>query len=111
MKPKAIQKEKTSHLVTPMLFGIMFASIVAYFVIFATPITSELPVQITEEVKIIAVTEKGIVVETSTGVTVVTDQYVGSPGDIIEVTYSVPMKYLENKRILEEKYTLFQPKS
>ncbi len=96
-------------MVTPLLFGIMLASLVSYIVIFATPLIPELPVQITEEVRIIGVTEKGVVIETSSGVAVVTDQYEGLPGDIIKVTYSVPLKYLEEKRILEEKYAMFQP--
>ena len=85
-------------MVTPLLFGIMLAAIVSYIVIFATPLITELPVQITEEIKIIGVTEKGVVIETSSGVAVVTDQYEGLPGDIIKVTYSVPLKYLVEER-------------
>jgi hypothetical protein len=58
---------------------------------------------------ILGVTEKGVVFETSSGVAVVTDQYEGLPGDIIKVTYSVPLKYLEEERILQERYDAFQP--
>ena len=89
--------------------GSIFAAVVSYFVIFATPIILELPVQITEEVKIIAVTEKGVVIETSSGLAVVTDQYKGLPGDIIKISYAVPLKYLEDKRIIQAKYDGFHP--
>jgi len=80
-------------------------------VIFATPVIGEFPVEITEEVKVLAVTEKGVVFETSTGVAVVTDQYDGEPGDIIEVTYSVPAKYLDDKRRLQVSFDAFHPNS
>ena len=109
MFTKQTVEKKDSQMGTPLLFGIILAAIVSYMVIFATPLFSELPVQITEEVKIVGITEKGVIIETSSGVPVVTDQYKGSVGDIIEVTYSVPVKYLEYKRILEEKYAMFQP--
>ena len=104
-------EKKASQMVTPLFFGIMMAALVSYFVIFATPVLGHLPVEITEEVVILAVTEKGVVVETSTGVAVATHQYEGQPGDIIEITYSVPMKYLEEKRRLQERYDAFQPSS
>ena len=109
MFTKNTTEKKDGQMVTPLLFGIMLAAIVSYIVIFATPLIVYLPVQITEEVKIIGVTEKGVVIETSSGVAVVTDQYEGLPGDIIKVTYSVPLKYLEEKRILQERYDAFQP--
>ena len=76
----------------------MVAAIISYVVIFVTPVIGELPVEITEFVEIVGVTEKGIVVETSFGVPVVTNQYHGQIGNIIEVTYYVPAKYLEGKR-------------
>ncbi|KAG2472332.1 MAG: hypothetical protein NPMRTHETA2_1990004 [Nitrosopumilales archaeon] len=49
--------------------------------------------------------------ETSTGVAVVTDQYDGEPGDIIEVTYSVPAKYLDDRRKLQTSFDFFHPDS
>ena len=102
-------EKKASQMVTPLLFGIMLAAIVSYIVIFATPLIAELPVQVTEDAKVIGITEKGIIIETSSGVAVVTDQYKGLPGDIIKVTYSVPQKYLKEKRTLEAKYDAFHP--
>ena len=107
-----IQNEKkASQMVTPLLFGVMIAAIVYYVVIFATPVIGEIPVEITEEVEIVGVTEKGVVIETSTGVAVVTNQYDGQIGDIIEVTYSVPSKYLEDKKKLQISFDAFQPDS
>ena len=104
-------EKKASQMVTPLLYGIMIAAIVSYVMIFVTPVILELPVEITEKVEILAVTEKGVVVETSTGVAVATDKYDGQPGDIIEVTYSVPTKYLEEKRRLQASFDAFQPGS
>ena len=98
-------------MVTPLLFGVMIAAIAYYVVIFATPVIGEIPVEITEEAEIVGVTEKGVVIETSTGVAVVTNQYDGQIGDIIEVTYSVPSKYLEDKRKLQVSFDAFQPDS
>jgi len=107
-----IQNEKkASHTVTPLLFGIIIAAIAYYVVIFATPVIGEIPVEITEEVKIVGVTDKGVVIETSTGVVVVTDQYDGQIGDLIEVTYSVPSKYLEDKKRLQVSFDAFHPDS
>ena len=107
-----IQNEKkASQMVTPLLFGVMIAAIAYYVVIFATPVIGEIPVEITEEVEIVGVTEKGVVIETSTGVAVVTNQYDGQIGDIIEVTYSVPAKFLEDKRKLQVSFDAFQPDS
>ena len=100
-------EKKASHLVTPLFFGIMVASLVAYVVIFATPVIGELPVEITEDIEIVGVTDKGIVVETSFDVAVATNQYEGQVGDVIEVTYSVPVKYLEDKRDLQARYDAF----
>jgi len=104
-------EKKASQMVTPLLFVIMVAAIVSYVVIYVTPVIGELPVEITEEVEIVGVTEKGIVIETSTGVAVVTNQYDGQVGDIIEVTYSVPAKYLEDKRRLQASFDAFHPDS
>jgi len=107
-----IQKEKkASQTVTPLLFGIMVAAIAYYVVIFGTPVIGELPVEITEEVKIIGVTEKGVVFETSAGVSVLTDQYDGQIGEIIEVTYNVPAKYLEAQKQQQARWDAFQPDS
>lgn len=103
------KEKKASHLVTLLLFGIMAASIVTYVVIFATPVIGELPVEITEDVEIVGVTDKGIVVETSFDVAVATSQYSGQIGDVIEVTYSVPAKYLEGKRDQQARYDAFPP--
>ncbi len=107
-----IQNEKkASQMVTPLLFGVMIAAIAYYVVIFATPVIGEIPVEITEEVEIVGVTEKGVVIETSTGVAVVTNQYDGQIGDIIEVKYSIPSKYLEDKKKLQVSFDAFQPDS
>ena len=108
-----IQKtqKKNSQLVSLTFVAVLMASVVGYMLIFATPVIGEFPVKITEEVEILAVTEKGVVFETSTGVAVVTDQYDGEPGDIIEVTYSVPAKYLDNKRKLQTSFDFFHPDS
>jgi len=100
-------EKKASHPATPLFFGILVASIVVYVVIFATPVLGELPVEITEYAEIVGVTDKGIVVETSFGVPVATSQYDGQIGDIIEVTYSVPAKYLKDKRDLQARYDAF----
>jgi len=86
-------------------------AIVGYMVIYVNPIAGEFPVEITEDLVILAVTEKGVVFETSTGIAVVTDQYDGELGDIIEVTYSVPAKYLDGKRKLQASYDGFHPDS
>jgi len=104
-------QKKNGQLVSLTLVGIVMAAIVGYMVIFVTPVTGELPVEITEEVEILAVTEKGVVFETSTGVAVVTDKYSGEPGDIIEVTYFVPWKYLDDKRRLQASFDAFHPDS
>ncbi len=92
------KEKKASHPVTPLFFGIILAAIVSYVVIFATPVLGEVPVEITEYAEIVGVTDKGIVVETSFDVPVVTRQYDGQIGDVIEVTYSVPAKYLKDRR-------------
>ena len=108
-----IQKtqKKNSQLVSLTFVAVLMASIVGYMLIFATPVIGEFPVEITENVEILVVTEKGVVFETSTGVAVVTDQYDGEPGDIIEVTYSVPAKYLDDKRKLQTSFDFFHPAS
>ncbi len=100
-------EKKASHPVTPLFFGILIAAIVSYVVIFATPVLGELPVEITEYVEIVGVTDKGIVVETSFDVPITTSQYDGQIGDVIEVTYSVPAKYLKDKRDLQARYDAF----
>ncbi len=111
MLQKQTTEKKPSQMVTLPLVAAVIAAIVGYMVIFATPVLGEFPVEITEELEILAVTEKGVVFETSTGVVVVTDQYDGEPGDIIEVTYSVPVKYLDGKRKLQASYDGFHPDS
>jgi len=111
MSQKQTTQKKNSQLVSTTLVAVLLASIVSYMVIFATPVIGEFPVEITEEVEILAVTEKGVVFETSTGVAVVTDQYDGEPGDIIEVTYSVPSKYLDDKQRLQASFDAFYPDS
>ncbi len=110
MKQQTTEK-KNSQLVSLTFVAVIMAAVVGYMLIFATPIIGEFPVEITEEVEILAVTEKGVVFETSTGVVVVTDQYDGEPGDIIEVTYSVPAKYLDDKRKLQTSFEFFHPDS
>ncbi len=105
-----IQK-KNSQLVSLTFVGIVMAAMIAYVVIYVTPVLGEFPVEITEELEILAVTEKGVVFETSTGIVVVTDQYNGEPGDIIEVTYSVPAKYLDAKRKQQASFDAFHPDS
>ncbi len=104
-------EKKNSQLVSLTFVGIVMAAMIAYVVIYVTPVLGELPVEITEELEILAVTEKGVVFETSTGVVVVTDQYDGEPGDIIEVTYSVPAKYLDAKRKQQASFDVFHPDS
>ncbi len=104
-------EKKNGQLVSLTFVAIVMASFVGYMVIYVTPIAGELPVEITEELEILAVTEKGVVVETSTGVSVVTDKYTGEPGDIIEVTYSVPAKYLDAKRKQQASFDAFHPDS
>ena len=108
-----IQKQKTqkknSQLVSLTFVGVLMAAMIAYVVIYVAPVLGEFPVEITEELEILAVTEKGVVFETSTGVVVVTDQYNGEPGDIIEVTYSVPAKYLDAKRKQQASFDAFHP--
>jgi len=104
-------QKKDGQLVSLTFIGVFMAALVGYMLIYVTPIAGEIPVEITEEVEILAVTEKGVVVETSTGVSVVTDKYSGEPGDIIEVTYSVPWKYLDDKRRLQASFDAFHPDS
>jgi hypothetical protein len=101
------KEKKVNHPVTPLFFGILVTALVSYAVIFATPVLGEVPVEITEDVLIVGVTDKGIVVETSFEVPVQTSQYEGQVGDIIEVTYSVPAKYLKDKRDLQARYDAF----
>ena len=110
MKQQTTEKTN-SQLVSLPFVAIILATLVGYMVIFATPVIGEFPVEITEEIVILAVTEKGVVFETSTGVAVVTDQYDGEPGDIVEVTYSVPAKYLDDKEKLQTKFDAFHPDS
>ena len=55
------------------------------------------------------VTDKGIVVETSFDVPIATSQYDGQIGDVIEVTYFVPAKFLKDKRDLQARYDAFPP--
>jgi len=102
-------EKKNSQLVSLPFVAVFIAAFVGYTVIFATPVIGEFPVEITEELEILAVTEKGVVFETSTGIVVVTDQYDGEPGDIIEVTYSVPAKYLYDKQRLQASFDAFHP--
>jgi len=104
-------QKKKSQLVSLTFVAVIMAAIVGYMVIYVTPIAGEIPVEVTEDVEILAVTEKGVVFETSTGVVVVTNQYDGEPGDIIEVTYSVPAKYLDDKRKLQTSFDFFHPDS
>ncbi len=104
-------QKKDGQLVSLTFVGVLMAAMIAYVVIYVTPVLGEFPVEITEELEILAVTEKGVVVETSTGVSVVTDKYTGEPGDIIEVTYSVPAKYLDAKRKQQASFDAFHPDS
>ena len=104
-------QKKNGQLVSLTFVGVLMAAMIAYVVIYVTPVLGEFPVEITEELEILAVTEKGVVFETSTGVVVVTDQYDGEPGDIIEVTYSVPAKYLDAKRKQQASFDAFHPDS
>lgn len=111
MKTILEKEKKASQMVTPLLYGVIIAAIVSYITIFVTPLADEVPVEITEKVEIVGVTEKGVVVETSTGISVVSSQYSGQIGDIIEVTYSVPVKYLEDKKRLQASFDVFHPNS
>jgi len=104
-------QKKNGQLVSLTFVGVLMAAMIAYVVIYVTPVLGEFPVEITEELEILAVTEKGVVFETSTGVVVVTDQYNGESGDIIEVTYSVPAKYLDAKRKQQASFDAFHPDS
>ncbi len=108
MKQQTETKKRTRN-VMPYYAVVVFASIAVMAMTVFTPVWNEFPVEITEVVEILAVTEKGVVFETSTGVAVVTDQYDGEPGDIIEVTYSVPAKYLDDKRKLQASFDAFHP--
>ena len=105
------KEKKPSQLVSLPLVAIVMAALAGYMVVYVTPIAGEMPVEMTEELKVLAVTEKGVVFETSTGVAVVTDHYDGEPGDVIEVTYSVPTKYLDDKRRLQASFDGFHPDS
>ena len=111
MSTKQKTQKTNSQLVSLTFVGVLMAVMIAYMVIYVTPVLGEFPVEITEELEILAVTEKGVVFETSTGVVVVTDQYDGEPGDIIEVTYSVPAKYLDAKRKQQASFDAFHPDS
>ncbi len=102
-------EKRNSQLVSLRFVAAMMIALVGFLVIFATPVIGEFPVEITEELEILAVTEKGVVFETSTGVAVVTNQYEGEPGDVIEVTYSVPVKYLDDKQRQQASFDAFNP--
>jgi len=104
-------QKKNSQLVSLTFVGVLMAAMIAYVVSYVTPVLGEFPVEITEVLEILAVPEKGVVVETSTGVSVVTDKSTGEPGDIIEVTYSVPAKYLDAKRKQQARFDAFHPDS
>jgi len=103
------ETKKRTRNVMPYYAVVVFASIAVMAMTVFTPVWDEFPVEITEVVEILAVTEKGVVFEISTGVAVVTDQYDGEPGDIIQVTYSVPAKYLDDKRKLQASFDAFHP--
>ncbi|KAG2478494.1 MAG: hypothetical protein NPMRTH1_480005 [Nitrosopumilales archaeon] len=102
-------QKKNSQLVPLALVGIGMLAIVGYVMIYVAPIGGLMPLEITEDVEILAVTEKGVVFETSTGIAVVTDQYDGEPGDVIEITYSVPVKYLDDKQRQQASFDAFNP--
>ena len=111
MITKQKTKKRHSQLVSLTLVGVVMATLVGYMMVYVSPVAGEMPVQFTEKVEILAVTEKGVVVETSTGVPVVTDKYSGQPGEIIEVTYSVPAKYLDEKITQMASFAKFHPDS
>ena len=104
-------QKKNSQLVSLTFVGVIMAALVGYMMIYVTPVAGEIPVEFTEEVEILAVTEKGVIVESFTGVPLVTDKYSGEPGDIIEVTYSVPAKYLDEKKRQMASFEAFHPGS
>jgi len=92
---KTIQEtKKTGHTVTLTFVAIIAAAGIGYALVFVSPIMGELPVEITEEVLVVGVTEKGVVIETSRGVPVQLDHHDAQLGEIIEVTYSVPARYV-----------------
>ena len=111
MITKLKTQKKSGQLVSLTLVGVVMAALVAYMMIYVTPVAGEIPIEFTEEVEILAVTEKGVVVETSSGLSVVTDKYSGEPGDIIKVTYSVPAKYLDAKVKQIASFEAFHPDS
>ena len=111
MIAKQKTQKKSGQLVSLTLVGVFMAALGGYMMLYVTPVAGEIPVEFTEEVEILAVTEKGVVVETFAGTSIVTDKYSGQSGDIIEVTYSVPAKYLDAKIQQMKSFEAFHPDS
>ncbi len=91
---KTIQETKKRKPLTLYFFAIVFVGIGIFAATFVSPLAGELPVEITEEVLVVGVTDKGVVIETSRGVPVQLDHHDAQLGEIIEVTYSIPARYV-----------------
>ena len=106
------ETKKRTRNVVPYYVAVFMASVVVISMTVMTPLWGELPVEITEEVTVIAVTEAGAVVETSFQVPVLIDRTDLEPGQTIEVTYTVPQKFLDaidDARLVQEKLDTFTP--
>ena len=105
-----MQKTESKHRnVIPYYFAVVFAGLVIFSLTMLNPLAGVLPVEITEEVKVVGITDKGVVVETSRGVPVTIGHLDVQPGETIEVTYTVPVQYLENYEKAEKRLTVITP--
>jgi len=106
MKQKTESKPRQ---VIPYYFAILFAGLVVFSLTILTPLGGLLPVEITEQVKVVGITEKGVVVETSRGVPVIIGHSEAQLGELIEVTYTVPVQYLESFEKAEKRLAAITP--
>ena len=106
------ETKKRTRNVTSYYVAVFLAGVVVFSMTVMIPLWAELPVEITEEVTVIAVTETGAVVETSFQVPVSIDRTDLEPGQTIEITYTVPQKFLDaidDARLVQEKLDTFTP--
>ncbi len=93
-KQQTETKKRTKNVI-PYYAVIVLASIAVMVMTVFSPVWNQFPVEITEQVSVIALTEAGAVVETSYGVPGIIDRHDVAPGQTIDITYQVPVKFLQ----------------
>jgi len=93
-KQQTETKKRTRNVMQYYAVAVLAGIAVMAMTVF-TPVWDEFPVEITEQVSVIAVTEAGAVVETSYGVPRIIDRHDVEPGQTIDITYQVPVKFLK----------------